>query len=240
MNNQSKGIVVNQIDYKDNDAIIKVITEDYGLISLYVKGYKKITSKNVYATQLFDLSEFMFDYTDNGKVQILKSASLINEYATIKSDYDKTVIASMFAEIVNQLSEELDYNFVQQSFDLLSSSNKPYLILNLFLAEILKICGVNPNVDGCSNCGNQNGITTISVNDGGFICEQCNSMLHYKTIGVDMLRNFRIINKADYSVIDKILNLKLDDFEITKILMSFMIEYLGLNLKSYSSLESIN
>ena len=41
MNDRIDGIVVNQIDYKENDQIISIINKQYGKISLYVKGYKK-------------------------------------------------------------------------------------------------------------------------------------------------------------------------------------------------------
>ena len=84
MNDKVRGIVIRQIDYKDNDAIITVYTDEYDRISLYVRGYKKITSRNVYATQIFDESDFLFDYNPVSRFQTLKTASLVNEHKGIK------------------------------------------------------------------------------------------------------------------------------------------------------------
>ncbi len=240
MNNQTTGIVIDQIDYKDNDAIITVYSKDYQKISLYVKGYKKITSKNVYATQLFDESEFLFDYKESSSFQLLKSATLKNEYAPIKADYLKLSVASVIAELSRLIEEEDLYDLLKQSFDLLSTTSEPYTILNLFLAAVLKLAGIEPFVDGCTNCGSEKQIETISVDNGGFICHNCNQHIHEKIYSVEMLKKFRIINKANYQVADKLTGIGINDFELTKILMEFMSTYLDISLKSYKSLVSLN
>ena len=41
MNDLIKGIVINSIEYKENDAIITILTNEFGKVALYVKGYKK-------------------------------------------------------------------------------------------------------------------------------------------------------------------------------------------------------
>ena len=56
MNDQVNGIVIRQSDVKDNDLIIQVYTAEFGSIALYGRGLKKMTSRNAYACQLFDLS----------------------------------------------------------------------------------------------------------------------------------------------------------------------------------------
>ena len=44
MKEKFRGYVIDSIDYKDNDSIVTILSED-GLISLKARGSKKITSK---------------------------------------------------------------------------------------------------------------------------------------------------------------------------------------------------
>ncbi|MBO4537718.1 MAG: DNA repair protein RecO [Erysipelotrichaceae bacterium] len=240
MNENVRGIVIRQIDYKDNDAIVTVYTSEYDRIGLYVKGYKKITSKNVYATQIFDESTFLFDYNPISRFQTLKSASLVNEHKGIKADYDRLAIASLICEIADSVYQEGGYADLKKALDLLDSSKEPYTVLNLYLALALKQAGLGVSVDGCSLCGSTEGIVALSVNDGGFVCSKCNSMLHLPACDPEYLRRQRIINKADFSVFDRIIGLGLNSFPITQDLMSFMKEYLDADFRSYRSLVSLN
>ncbi|MBQ6654830.1 MAG: DNA repair protein RecO [Erysipelotrichaceae bacterium] len=240
MNDKVRGIVIKQIDYKDNDAIITVYTGEYDRISLYVRGYKKITSRNVYATQIFDESDFLFDYNPVSKFQTLKTASLVNEHKGIKGDYDRLAIASLICEIADSVYGEQGYEDLKGALDLLDETDEPYTVLNLFLAQALRAAGLGVNVDGCSLCGKTEGIVALSVEDGGFICSDCNLHLHRPVNEAEYLRKIRIINKADFSVAGKIMKLGLNSFQITRDLMSFLTSYLDADFRSYRSLVSLN
>ena len=241
MNDKTRGIVIDQIDYKDADAIITVVGQDFKKVSLYVKGYKKITSKNVYATQLFDESEFLFDYQQD-KVNILKSASLIDEYAGIKADYEKMCIGSVILEAVKNGvdSEENLYSLLHSALSTLNDTDQPYLVLNLFLARMLDILGNGPFVDGCVVCASGKNIETVSVEEGGFICHDCNNELHHRIKTNEFLKKFRYINKASFEVYDKLLDLQLNDTDLTSMLLQFLMEQSGIVLKSVKSLTNIN
>lgn len=235
MNESDNVIVLNQIDYKDNDAIISVLTQNYGKFSFYVKGYKKITSKNVYACQLFDNSNFLFDLNESKNVQVLKSATLINDFSNIKADYDKMVIASIMCEILNSLDDNNLYNFALKSLQLLENTNEPILIYNLFIVQIMNLLGINAYVDGCVMCDDNKNIVTISIVDGGFVCNNCNKQIHLPHMDVELLRKFRVINKANYDVIDKLQGY--NDYKLTELLMGVFTNYSGMNLISYKALE---
>ena len=54
-----KGIVIKEIQYKDNDKIITLLTDEFGKISCLAKGAKKNNSPLLAACQLFVYSEFV-------------------------------------------------------------------------------------------------------------------------------------------------------------------------------------
>ncbi len=240
MNDEFKGIVTDVLDYKDNDAIITVMSDKYGKISLYVKGYKKITSKNVYATQLFDHSVFQIDFNETKNIQILKSATLLNEFTSIRADYEKITVGSVMSEIAGKLEQENVYEILLQSMNALNDLDQCNLVLDLYLVDILHRLGIYPNVDECVLCNNTNAIEAVSVEAGGFICRNCNRDIQAEKNSVDILKKFRIINKASFEVLDKLLPLEMNDYKITDILMMFLVTYSGIYLKSYKSLTNLN
>jgi DNA repair protein RecO (recombination protein O) len=240
MDEQINGIVIKQIDYKDNDAIITVYTAKYGRIGLYVRGFKKMTSKNVYATQVFDESVFMLEYNPISRFQMLKSATLVNEHKHIKADYDRLAIASLICEVADTVHGEEGYQDLKSALDCLDSTEEPYTVLNLYLSLALRYAGTGMNVDGCCLCGSGEDIVALSVQEGGFICRRCNSELRLPESDPGYLRLIRIINKADFSVIDKIMKLGLNSFTITQELIGFLKYHLDIDFRSFRSLLDIN
>ena len=53
-----KGVVLNQRMTGEQDRFIDVLTADYGVLEILVKGAGKLNSKTGSATQLFAYSEF--------------------------------------------------------------------------------------------------------------------------------------------------------------------------------------
>lgn len=239
MNDVIEGIVISVNDYKDNDAIINILTKEYGKLALYVRGQKKVSGKNIYATQLLNRSSFMFDYYPNRNMQHLKSATLIDTFSEIRNDYEKITIASLICEITDKCATEDIYDLLLKSLENLNKSDQPYLILNIFLSEILSRLGISPYVDGCVLCGRSDDIETISLEDGGFLCRKCNQGEN-KAMTPSLLMKFRYINKAKMDIIDKLVNLNLNEFELVDIMMNILVIYSGIRVNSYKSLTNLN
>ncbi len=237
MNDFIPGIVVAKNDVKENDEILKVCCKEQGIVSFYGKGLKKSTSKNAYACQLFDLSEFNCDYSDSRSVQLLKSATLKNDFHGIKGDYDKLALGSVMLEIIAQLEQEDLFDVLLAGLQLLEKSPEPYMVYGLFVVRILDYLGISPAVDGCVVCGSQKNIETISLADGGFICHDCNRQYHSKPLDADFMRRFRIICKASYEVHDRIVAMNLNDYELAKYLTEFLAMHSGLHVRSFRSVN---
>ncbi len=69
MNDTTQVIVLSQMDYKENDALIKVFSYDYGLMTFLAKGIRKINSKNRSICMPYSISEFMFNYHESSQIQ---------------------------------------------------------------------------------------------------------------------------------------------------------------------------
>ena len=231
-----KGIVIKSAEVKENDLIITISTPQ-GLMSLYGRGLKKMTSHNAHACQLLDCSEFVIDGNETREIRMLRSASLKKDFVNIKGDYDRLALASVVAEISSKLEDEDLFMLIFRTLDNLDKTSEPYTVFNLFVVEILNLLGISPVVDGCAICGETSNIETVSIADGGFICHDCNSQTHINPRDVNFLRRFRIINKASFEVLDKILNIGLNDYEITSMLVEFLVTHSGMTLRSWRSVQ---
>ena len=94
------GILVDVKEYREHDALLKVLCEDGSLLSLSARGVRKVTSKNAPAVQLFTLARLQLNYQQTASIQSLRRAEIINSYRKIREDLVKQSIASYFCECI--------------------------------------------------------------------------------------------------------------------------------------------
>lgn len=188
------GIIIAIRDYREYDAILQVLTMD-GVINVVAKGIRKMKSKNAAACQLFhEVSMQCHAKNEYATMVTLRSVSSICQYRLIREDLLKQAIALLFCEAAAILKEEFLYDLVKGSLQLLETAQKPYACAALFLAQLIHIQGIDPNVDECVRCGNQK-VNGISFRDGGFICANCMQIQDH-VLSSTVLRKFRLLQKA--------------------------------------------
>lgn len=234
-----KGIVLKQIDYKDNDAIINVLSSEGNLYGFYARGVKKITSKNANATMVFVYSQFNFFINEKG-LHTLKSAKTINNYFEKFNDYNKVIVAFMLLDVVNDIAN-LQVDGDQSLFDLLEESLQKIdevdesLLLAYFLVQVMKIQGVSLVVDFCVVCKSDK-INYISFENGGFICHNCVKESLISSYNLEVLKLFRIINKVNLNNLNLIESDKINYISLLKIVYEFYNSYTGLYIKNFDKI----
>lgn len=232
------GIIIHVKEYREHDALLKVLCEDGKLLSISAKGVQKMNSKNAPAVQLFTLARFHVDVRPSSTMYSLRRAEIIKSYRKIREDLMKQSVASYFCECIYRSDFDSDmYPILIQSMDVLEKTEKPLQILCLFQSIMNRLHGIEPYVDGCVRCMSPHLIQGISYRDGGFACTKC---LHaedqIKT--KEQLKMFRLLCKADIKhagLIEKL------DFttEVFEDLYQFFEEYSGISLKSAKFLKSL-
>ncbi len=170
-----EGIVIKKSDYKENAALITVLTKE-GKLSLIVRGAKKINSVTRNYTNLF--TKLDFNATNNLKLNTLTEALIVSSYININTDMDKLNIGLAILEKVNFFLEEINntnqfYDFVSVVLEILEKTKYPSLVLVLFELKLLYLLGVAPEVKECVLCGNKDIDNSLfSVASGGVICKK--------------------------------------------------------------------
>ncbi|MBR3228555.1 MAG: DNA repair protein RecO [Erysipelotrichaceae bacterium] len=228
MNDRIKGLVLSVNDYRENDLILQIISEDKSFLSLIAKGAKKIAAKRHFSALC--IYEFIIDYKDNRTIYTVHNAKLLKSYYD-DSDLQMLSYKNILCELClksRELYEPRMYENICLSLEELDR-DRMYLIGSLFVSYLLKLYGIYPNVDECVVCGKEK-VVGISKKLGGFLCLE--HLGQEEAVGVDRLKKFRLINKADFDKLSYIRDVEYDlnDFSL---IMDFFIENSDLNIRSY-------
>ena len=88
-----QGIIISESNYSETSKLLKIVTREYGLISVMAKGAKSIKSKLRAFTTKLTYADFQIYYKED-KISTLISADIINPFINIKSDLLKVSYAS--------------------------------------------------------------------------------------------------------------------------------------------------
>lgn len=233
-----EGIIVASLDYRENDIITRVMTKEYGLISLVCKGAKKYTSKNRSSILTYCLSEFIFDYQELKTIFTLQKANFIRNLY-IKEDLIVLSAMNFASDVLKILSREDSdyyslYNDYLQVLELINQ-NRMYEALSVYLSKASKTLGIKPVVDSCAKC-NEEKVVTLSNRDGGFLCQKHAGT--YEVIEPSRLKKFRMINHMDFEHISYLDEYHFDliDFDY---MADFFLTHIDMELKSYRFLRSL-
>ena len=243
MNDEIRCLVLKSQDYKEADSILTVLTKEYGKITFFAKGVRKIHSKNASQIQLYCESDFLYDHTDGKSAFTLKTAHCHNYFRHMKEDLASGIAAGIICETVTGLLEEGErvngiYDIVLASFQLLDEGKDTDTVLALFLSDVMKISGLAVHVDSCSLCGSKS-VHAISIEDGGFVCERCAHEKGIPLSSVEDLKRFRLLGKGslkNYAVIAEMGGAARKDVNL---FMSILRRHSGIAVRSYDLYKQI-
>ena len=175
---KTDGLVVRQVNYKDNDQILTVLTKEHGLMTLKARGVRSRSSRLKGACQLLAYSEFTV--FENRGFHTIDEANAIQMFPELRTDIELLSLASYFAQVAEVLSQE-----DMPNPELLS------LTLNAFYALCRRLCtpelvkaafelraaclgGYTPELSGCAICGNPEP-DRFDVRGGILCCASCSA-----------------------------------------------------------------
>lgn len=203
MNDTVTGIILKQTDYREADVIISVLTKEYGKLSFVASGARKMKSKNAGSIMPCTIADIQFDYRPQKTMFRLKTARTVNLFRILHEDLTLSAAASAACESADVLSlagEEEEsapekYELLETCLTLLNKKKDPDLILCGYLAEMMDLFGILPDVDECVRCGSLK-VSAFSAREGGFLCEDCARRLNVPLRPALDLKRLRLAVKA--------------------------------------------
>ena len=171
-----RGIVLRVTDYNDRDALITLLTQDHGKLTVKARGLRRKNSPLIAPCQLLAYGEFsLFEYRDNYTVNEAHSLEL---FLNLRRDLTKLSLGTYFAQVAELISQEdmpspelqsllLNCLFALNKLDL----PEPF-VKAVFELRCMCLAGYMPDLFGCHICGNQNP-DRFDISEGMLECHSC-------------------------------------------------------------------
>lgn len=178
MEEKINGIVINSVNYGENDKILTIFSLEKGLISATIKGVKKAGAKLKFAGEPFCFAEFILSVRGDKRTVI--GASLTDSFYSIRTDIKRFYSGGVVLEFIKKFaiggveSVELFLCAVNALKTISYEESDPILPLCRFLFESLKVSGYAIDTNGCGICKKEPIYRVFFDADRGcFFCEEC-------------------------------------------------------------------
>ena len=173
-----RGIVLRVTDYNDRDALLTVLTQRHGRLTIKARGLRRKNSPLTAPCQLLAYGEFtLFEY--RGQYTI-NEAHCIELFSALRRELTKLSLATYFAQVSEVLSQEdlpnpeLQALLLNSLYALSSLSLSERQIKAVFELRAACLSGYTPDLFGCHVCGSQNP-ARFDLRAGQLECENCRS-----------------------------------------------------------------
>ncbi len=170
-----QGLVLRVSPYNETDAMLTVITNDHGLLSVKARGLRRKNSPLIAPCQLLAYAEFTL--FENRGFYTINEATLIEIFNGIRQDILKLSLGTYFAQVTEVISQEdipnpeLLSTLLNCLFALSKLNITLPLIKAVFELRVICIAGYCPDLSKCV-CGNCNP-ELFDVSDGCVVCKKC-------------------------------------------------------------------
>lgn len=197
---KTKGVIIKSQDYKENDKLIWIYTEEVGKATFIARGSKKSKSKFLSITLPLCYGDYVLFKGKN--LYNLQEGKIINSFQSLLDNLDKLTYSSYICELIDicvqdgEPNKELFRHFITGLY-LLSTDALDYeLLIRAFELRLLNATGYGIQFDKCVIC--KKAITTseyVSLSHFGGVCEQCKKE-HGVTISKAAYNALRFLNNT--------------------------------------------
>ena len=173
----TSGLILKEMDYRENDTLITILTKDLGVVFARARGAKRSKSHIAAPAGLFAYSNLTL-YRSKDKFT-LDSADSINLFFGLHSDILKLSLAAYICELCSIFAPELEpaqehLRLALNTLHLLEKDKRPPLLLKaIFELRLTAISGFMPDLSGCAACTETGGDMLFSPGDGTLLCPRC-------------------------------------------------------------------
>lgn len=171
-----RAIVLRVSDYNDHDALLTVLTQNYGKLTIKARGLRRKNSPLIAPCQLLAYGEFtLFEY--KGKYTI-NEARALELFQGLRRELTQLSLGSYFAQVTELISQEDLPNpelqaLLLNSLYALSELGKPEeLVKAVFELRSACLAGYTPELSSCHVCGSPTP-DRFDLSQGCLECRQC-------------------------------------------------------------------
>ena len=172
----TKGLILRETQYKDNDKLLDVLTGDMGRITVKARGVRRKNSPLRSGCQLLCYSELTL-FEKNGFYTV-NEAEPLEMFMGLRTDIELLALGSYFAQLLScvsdqdRVSPELLSLGLNSLYALDQLKKQQVLVKAVFELRLMALAGYDPELSGCAACGEE-GSRFFCFQEGGLLCEDC-------------------------------------------------------------------
>jgi DNA repair protein RecO (recombination protein O) len=240
---KTRAIVIKTQEYKENDKLVWLFTEELGKISVLAKGARKNKNKNFSLTLPFCFGEYVV--FKGRSLYTLNEGRIIESFQGMLNDYDTLIYGSYFNELIDIACEEEIY--ISLFRELISCfylmKNKAVdldLLARTFELKLLKATGYGLHLENCAICDKRiNNSNFLSFQYIGAVCQDCENE-HGTQISKSTYNVLKFLNSVEVEKISRITVNETTKREIFKIITNFISLNYARKPKSLSMFQHFN
>lgn len=175
-----RGLVLRVTNYNDTDALLTVLTQTQGKLTVKARGLRRKNSPLAAPCQLLAYNEFVL--FENRGMYTINEAHCLELFSGLQKDIVKLSLGTYFAQVADVLSEEdlpnpellslvLNCLYALSQLDALEQKIKA-----VFELRSACLAGYMPDLSSCRGCG-QGTADYFDISDGQLECLSCRNLL---------------------------------------------------------------
>ena len=174
-----RAIVLRRTKLGETDLILTLLASDGSQVRAVAKGARRPKSHLGARVEPFSVLDLLMHAGRN--LEIVAEAETFATHDALRSDYDRTMAASVVADLLDKgsvegQSEPQVFDMALVTFDVMETAPVPALepLVLAFLLKALAMHGYRPSLDRCAACGAEpGGAIVFSIESGGVLCAAC-------------------------------------------------------------------
>lgn len=204
-----KIIILSISPYKEKDIIVNAISE-IGLITFKANGVLSPNHPNAAINNELTIVDVVLNESKNHKYT-LKECSIILSPLMFAINYETITIVNAIKEATIKMLDDEEkpqaYHYLETALYRLKEGERGLIIFLSYLIKLMKIVGLELEINHCVRCDGKKDIKGFSLIEGGFICSNChqddnydftgNTMMIYRLIAGSRDMHFKDLNVSD-------------------------------------------
>ena len=211
---ESKGLILKVFPYSNTSVICNIFTNNFGKLTLMVKGVRKPKKPLLSIIQPFNLVEVQYYYKKNRGIQLVKEADIIISFDKLRTNSNSILFGSIILGIINKVFEkeypnEIIFRLICKTLNQLrKDNNKNKIMFLFFLYHLNKQLGFMPTIKNNSELSDSskfflndinkkthiNDIFNINVMDDNLL-ESYYFIIHFMKIHINYMTNLKGLEK---------------------------------------------
>jgi DNA repair protein RecO (recombination protein O) len=245
---KTPAIVLRTLDYGESDRIVTFYTADFGKIKGIAKGARRSTKRFANTLEPFSFSTIIFSNRGDATLAFLEGSDIIDHYPAIRSDLEKTLLASYLVDLADQFTlegkvNEKLFDLIKDFLKLIDEGQASESLMRFFEMRLLKHSGYEPVLDRCTVCRKPLDDLTVcrfSFRSGGIHCHSCfNDSFDCLPVSLGTVKSLLLGKDIDLPKIHRLALSPQAAEESRRLLTGFIRHLLGKELKSAHVLNEI-